>query len=523
MAAADSGKGKTAAMARGAGLAFLGRAGAVIEVFTFFLFTQMYGSETFGLFMTLWGLAQVLSIISDFGMTMALQRFVPAEDDERGAGRVLKYAFYTALTISCVMAGALVLAAPWLADVINANERDSQHLVTIIQVYAIAIPLWCLIDVATAAIRARSIFGPEVRVRVFYEQGFRLMFGSLFWYLGAVTMGLFISHLIGLAVTLVFALRLLHKYYGLHHLFARTGMGKGLGRQMMSFSSSMMLPNLAKKWHSWLPVLFLNIMLPGARGAEAAGVYSAARKLVSVLNIFRESFEYVLAPMASAQKADKDRGHLQEMYAFATRMSVAAFIPTATLIICYRDELLRQSGSEFVAGAAAMLVLALGRSVEVTMGPSTSILAMIGAYRLPLINAVAGVLTTAICAYILVPQPELFGGGLAGSMVGAAIAAAAGINVTALLGHLQVRFIYNLQPFDLRMVRPVVVSLLVGAVLAGLYTATQDIWRTGYFLLGITTLLLALMAIIRLGMTAEDARLIVPRALGKRFPFLIQR
>ncbi len=523
MASSATGTGKNADLARGAGLALLGRAGAVIEVLTFFLFTQMYGAETFGLFMTLWGLAQALSIISDFGMTMALQRFVPAEEDEAGAGRVLKYAFYTALVISVAVALALSFSAPWLAQVINANEQDSRHLETIIRIYAIAVPLWCLIDVATAAIRARRVFGPEVRVRIFYEQGFRLAFGSLFWWLGAVSMGLFISHLIGLAVTLIFAMRLIHKYYGLHHLFARTGMGKGLGREMMSFSSSMMLPNLAKKWHSWLPVLFLNILLPGARGAEAAGVYSAARKLVSVLNIFRESFEYVLAPMASAQQAAGDKTQLQEMFSFATRMSIAAFIPTATLIICYREELLRQSGSEFVAGAGAMLILALGRAAEVTLGPSTSILAMIGAYRLPLLNAIAGVVTTGVLAYVFVPQADWFGGGLAGAMVGAALAAAAGVNVTALLGHIEVRILHGLKPYDLRLLKPLAIALLVAIAMATLFTAVQDMWRTGYFILGIVTLLIALMAIIRLGMSEEDARLIVPRPVGKRLPFLIHR
>ena len=122
------------------------------------------------------------------------------------ASRILKYALSISLSVSCLVSIGLVLAAPLLANTLNANERDTQHLVNIIQIYAWAVPVWCLIDVATAAIRARRVFGPEIKVRVFYEQGFRLVFGSVFCFLGYLSYGLFIAHLIGLVFTAVFAL-----------------------------------------------------------------------------------------------------------------------------------------------------------------------------------------------------------------------------------------------------------------------------------------------------------------------------
>ncbi|MBI1181780.1 MAG: oligosaccharide flippase family protein [Alphaproteobacteria bacterium] len=523
MSTAPPGPSTQAVMARGAGKALLGRAGAVIELLSFFLFTQMYGSQTFGLFMTLWGVVQGLAIVSDFGMTMALQRFVPGAPNEAEAGRVLKYAVNTTLSVSCLVGIAMAASAPLLARVINANAQDSQHLLTIIRLYAFAVPLWSAVEVATGAIRARAVFGPEVKVRIFYEQGFRLLFGVLFWWLGFLSLGLFISHLIGLAVTAAFALRLVNKYYGLRHLVTKTGLGGGLGREMVFYSSSMLLPNFAKKWHSWLPVIFLNMMLPGARGAEAAGVYAAARKLVSVLNVFRESFEYVLAPMTAARSDLHQREQLREMLAFATRVSVAAFIPVATLVVCYRHELLRQSGSEFVAGAGAMLILVIGRSLEVVSGPSTSILAMIGRYRIPFFNAAAGVTTTAVLAFLLIPMPELFGGGLRGSMAAAALAAAGGINMTALMGFLQVRYVYGLRPYDRRLARPVATALALSAGMVALFHFTAGMWRTGYFILGIVTLLIVLGALIRFGFAREDAQLVVPKKLARHLPFLLRR
>lgn len=499
------------ALAHGVRLAFLGRAGAVIEVLSVFLFAQMYGSETYGLFFVLWSIAQPLAILSDFGMTMALQRFVPQEADEVQIGRVLKYAISISLSISCAVALILVLFAPELAGLINANERDSQHLVEIIRIYAWAIPLWCLIDVATAAVRARRVFGPEVRVRVFYEQGFRLVFGSLFFFLGYLSFGLFIAHLIGLLATVVLAFRLIHKYYGLHHLFARTGYDKVLIKEMIVFSSSMIIPNLAKKWHSVLPVLFLNFLLPGARGAEAAGIYGVARKIVSVLNIFRESFEYVLAPMASAKNLVENRPQLREMYAFATRVSLAAFIPTAVLIVCFRFDLLRLSGSEFLQGTGAVLVLALGRFFEVATGPASSIIAMIGRYRMPLFNAIGGILATALIAVWLIPRYGLTGG---------AVAAATGISFMSLAAHLQVRLIHHMQPYDAGLIRPVLTAILVSLPLGAVILLAEPLWRTVHLLLGGTAYLTAIACLVRYGFSREDAKNMMPKNLAKVLPAL---
>ena len=511
MTPSSSPRAENPVLARGVRLALLGRMGAPIEIVSVFLFAQMYGSETFGLFFVLWSIAQPLAILSDFGMTMALQRFVPQETDDVRAGRILKYAINISLSISCAVALILVLLAPELAKLINANERDSQHLVQIIRIYAWAIPLWCLIDVATAAIRARQVFGPEVRVRVFYEQGFRLVFGSLFFLLGYYSFGLFVSHLIGLAATAILAFRLIHKYYGLGHLVARTGYDKAVIREMVLFSSSMIVPNLAKKWHSVLPVLFLNFLLPGAKGAEAAGIYGVARKIVSTLNVFRESFEYVLAPMTSAKALVENKAQLREMYAFATRISIAAFIPTATYVVFMRDEFLRLSGSEFLQGSMAIAVLALGRFIEVASGPSSSIIAMIGRYRMPLLNAAGGIVVTAAIAVWLIPSLGITGG---------AIAAAAGINVNSLAAHMEVRLFYGLQPYDRSLLRPTLMAVFISAPLAVIAVSTIPLPRTFHLIIVTSALLVALIAVIRFGYSQEDARSIIPGRLAKRLPFL---
>ena len=60
-------------VAGGAGLAFLGRLGALIEAVSVVVFTWAYGAETFGLFAVLWSYVKVTTALSDAAMTNAVR------------------------------------------------------------------------------------------------------------------------------------------------------------------------------------------------------------------------------------------------------------------------------------------------------------------------------------------------------------------------------------------------------------------------------------------------------------------
>ena len=73
-------------------------------------------------------------------------------------------------------------------------------------------------------------------------------------------------------------------------------------------------------------------MLPGARGASAAGLFEIARKISTVPLIVRQAFQYVLGPLSSAQ-AHVDRAQVAPLYHFASRVSTALVVPLAGLLV----------------------------------------------------------------------------------------------------------------------------------------------------------------------------------------------
>ncbi|MFQ5535200.1 MAG: oligosaccharide flippase family protein [Sphingomonadales bacterium] len=489
-------------VARGTGLAFLGRMGALVEAVSFVAFAKLYGPVNFGFFVLLWSYVHVASIVSDFGMTSALQRFAPLQTSRDGTHKVLRNAIMVSLPISLAFAALLFVLAPMAADVLQTDEMPTPTLTAIIRIYVWAIPLWTFIDVATAAIRAQRVFGPEIKVRVFYEQILRLVAGILFFYIGWTTFGLFAAHLASFAITVLLSIRLLRRHYRLSRIIWPAHKRDHIRiPTMVRFGSSMILPNVSKKLHAYLPIYILKFAIPGATGISIVAVYAMARKIVSVLQVIRDSFEYVLAPVASAKKGAASYESLGDIYAFATRFICASFIPAATIILVFGSDLLATAGPEFVAGFTALAILVAGRLVEASTGPSSAIISMIGRYRLPLFNALAGISATGLLLLFLAPP---FG------IEGAAVAAAVGINVTSIAALTQVHIYHDLRAFNRRLLRPVLISLMLSILMAGMILLAAKIHIIVKIVAGVLGLATALLLLLRYGFDERDLAALLP-------------
>ncbi len=483
-----------ARVAGGAGHAFLGRMGALIETVSVVVFGWIYGAETFGLFAVLWAYVKVSTTVSDAAMTTALQRFVPQSkgtDAEKVAGFGIKFSFL----LACLISTAISVSANDLATFINAASGDEDKLASIIRIYIWILPFWTLVEVSAGAIRARRTFGPEIRVRVFYEQGLRLLIAVILGLSGLLSYGLFIAHFTSVFLAAALALRLVAKHYDISAIIKAPMIG-AIPKTMLFYGLAMIPANLVKMLFSEFPVMLLNFLLPGAAGAAAGGYYAIARKIASALQAVRRTFEYVIAPMASEKAGIGDSHALEDMYAYATRLSISIALPFGAALILARHDILAVMRPEFQAAAAAIAILCTSRVLEAAMGPSSSIVEMLGHRCLPPLNALLGLAGFLGTGVILIPT---YG------VTGAAISSAIGVNTTALLGFLQARFMLHTWPYDNQAVKPLCLSITASALIIGLVPlSTKWLPPTG-IITAIITLFLALFVLVRFGLTAEDA------------------
>ena len=435
-------------MARGAGLAGLARAGALIEALAQPLFIWLFGLATYGLYVVLWGAVNLISNLADLSMTAALQRVVPAEDEDAANGTV-KLAFLIALLPTTLIALLISLNAEAVASLLSAAPDDRASLPTAIAIFAWALPLWTFVEVATSAARARRAFGPEIRLRIFWEQIARIFFASGFAALGFSSLGLVLAHSASLALTALLCLPLLARYYHLGRV-ASAPLSAVLARTLALTGLALLPATLARRILIDAPPLVLNLMIPGAGGASAAGLFEIARKISTVPLIVRQAFQYVMAPLSSAQ-ARVDRAEIAPLYLFASRVSTALVVPLAGLLVFAGTDILSVYRSEAQAALPLLWILVTARAVEAIVGPATPIVEMTGHRALPLLNSAAGIALWAALAWLLVPEM--------GAM-GMVIAVAGATILIAYAATLELQITERLHPFDRKLARGLGIALI---------------------------------------------------------------
>lgn len=442
-------------VARGAGLAALARLGALIEVVAQPAYTWLFGIATYGIYTVLWAIVNIVENIVDLSMTQALQRIVPTESDE-DAHAAVRFALLVSVLPATLLALIATLFAEPLAALLSAAPKDRAQLPMAIALFAWALPLWTFVEVATSAARARRAFGPEIRLRIFWEQVARLIFAIGFFAIGVQSLGLLLAHLASLLLTAILSARLLARYYDPRLLLSAPGSPR-LRRELLKSGFALLPSAVSRRLFNDLPAIILNLTFPGTRGATAAGLFGIARKVASVPLIVRQAFQYVLAPLAAAQAAH-DRAGMATLYGFATRLSIIFVIPMSALLMLIASDVLSLFAPEAAAALPLLVILVLGRAGEAVVGPATPVVEMTGHRILPLVNSMVGLGAWAMIGAVLVP--------LHGA-TGMAWAVSAGTVLIAWAATLELRLFDGLVAFDRPAFRALAITLFAAALLWG--------------------------------------------------------
>lgn len=416
---------------RGAGLAGLSRFGAVIEIATQALFIWLVGVASFGLYASLWAGVVLASTVADFAMTASLQRVVPKLDNP-SAHAAVKLAMMISLVGATLVALVLTFRPDLVSTHFAAAAEDAERLPAYVSIFVWALPVWMFVEIATSALRARKAFGPEIRVRVFWEQVMRMACALTFYAGGAGNFSLIAAHLTSLVLAAAMCVSLLRRYYDLPTLLSAP-IEKRLAREIVLTGAALFPSNLARRMLIHGPALALSFLLPGRHGAEAAGLFDVARRISTVPYFVRQSFEYVLAPL-SAESANVRPSEVASLYGLATRIISALVLPLSTFLVFASPDVLSVYRSEVSAALPLLVILIVGRAFDAVAGPAQTVVEMTGNRRLPLINSALGIAVWLLLLFLLVPT---------GRGVGMAVAVAAATAITAWAAVVELRCLHG--------------------------------------------------------------------------------
>ncbi|MBB5686186.1 lipopolysaccharide biosynthesis protein [Sphingobium boeckii] len=423
--------------ARGLGTTLLARMGAVIEVVSQPLYVWLFGLASFGLYAVLWAAISLIENIADLGMTSALQRVVPQAKDERDAVAALRASLLLGVIPCLLIALGISLFAADVAPLINVAAKDRAVLIQSVQFFIWALPLWAFVEISTSALRARRLFGAEIRLRLLWEQVIRLVLAILFWLISPSILALLAAHLISLAITCLLSIRLLARHYDLTLLFERP-LASPIFFETLRAGLSILPSNAIGRVFGDAPPIVLNALLPGAAGATSAALYTIARKVSSIVQLIRLAFGYVLAPLASAASRGGNE-EVRRLYAFTTRFIFALAVPLGCVMAAGGDAILDLFGPGADQAHAALIILILARMAEAVFSASVAVQQVIGAYHRQITASLIGLAAAAAIVIPLIPRMGL---------TVMALAVGAGFIITAAIPLIQLHIHEKLHPFE---------------------------------------------------------------------------
>ncbi|WP_338424408.1 lipopolysaccharide biosynthesis protein [Sphingopyxis kveilinensis] len=427
-------------VARGLGTTVLARLGAVVEIIAQPLYVLMFGLAGYGLYAVLWAAVNLIENIFDLGMTSAMQRTVPQSASDAEAAAALRTAMIFGVG-PCILVAALIsLFAAELGPLLNVAAKDRELVIPAIKIFVWALPLWAFVEIATSALRARMVFGAEIRLRIVWEQLLRLVFAGLFFAGGLGLKGLFIAHLCSLAITAALSVRLLAQQYSFADLW-RGPWASRTSRDTFWAGLSILPSNIITRLFGDAPALVLNMLLPGAAGAAAAGLFTIARKLSSVVQLVRIAFTYVMAPLAASAER-RDRRQVADIYAYATRLIAAIALPLAAVLAAGSASLLSLFGDQAQTAQAALVILLFARAAEAVLGISAPVLQVVAAFRHQLTASIIGVAVAVAAGWLMVGHVD--------PLTGVTLATAIGLVAMAAIPTLQLALVERLHPFDMQ-------------------------------------------------------------------------
>ena len=476
--------------ARSGAIQVLTIASQTLLTVTHVLLGQLFGATVFGRYQTGLAIMEILTRTGTGGADKGMLRYVAAHR-ARGEGDLVRSALGTGLRLAIGIGGTLTLALIATSGLV-AHRTHEPELEAALRLMAPAVVFTGCVYVLVHASLAAKVTHANFIVRGLGEPMMFMAAGLLAAAFGRTVIQLAVAHVLAAAATFTLALFVVGRVFGRGEI-ARAVRSPGL-KGFAPFSIPLGIAELMNAILQRADIVLLTTFV----GPTATGVYAAAEFLSRVVGNARYVFDGVAAPVFSEALHLGQRDRLRSNLLLMSRWVATAAAPIAVTIVALRHELLSMYGRTFEAGATAIIVLAVSHLVNATFGLSGYILVVSGRSVLMLKNNVAVAIVNVALGLVLIPR---FG------LIGAAIAALAGVVLLHTLVTIEVRLAHGVYPVGWATLKPLAAAAIMLGIemLVGRHVGRAAARIPLVIAAGLISYLAALIA---LGLAPEDRALI---------------
>jgi len=356
-----------------------------------------YGAVSLGI-----AIMTTASLVTILGLHVGVSRYLPRFETEKRRRGVLVSAFQMGLPLSVAVGLAVAAFAPTIATL----AFDNPAIAPVIRVFGLAIPFAATVRLAIGGIRGVKRSLPKVYVDHITLPVARFGFAAVALALGFAAVGIAWSYLLAYAVTAAVSLYFLARHTS---VLSRTP-AASMHRPLLVFSLPLVVTSATNLVLSDIDIFILGYFWNTA----SVGVYKVVYPMAQIISTPINAFTYLFLPIIAGLHADGKQDRMDHVYSVGTKWLFMLTFPAFVVLIAFPEVAISVTfGAEYVDGAAALSILAIGFTIHTVAGFNSSALTAIGRTKLVMYDNVVAAALNMVLNLLLIPQFSFIGAAVA--------------------------------------------------------------------------------------------------------------
>jgi len=393
------------------GLKLLAKSSMIVFVGLFFskVFTYVYriviarhfGPEIYGVFSLATMILGLLVALSSLGLVEGLLRYIPwyiAREKKKEALYLIRLSFCVTLFFGIFSGGILFLSSEY----ISINLFHSPDLILFFKIFSLIIPFYILANLFLTVIQAYGKIGWYSFILNILQNLVKTLFLILFIYLGVSESSIIFSYSLGIMAMFLVSYFYCKYKLSLKLISFRSTIEKkrSVRKEFFLFSWPLLFYSLVSLIFFWVDSFFIGYFLSPLE----VGLYNAAVPLALLLSFTPELFIKLFFPLITRELSKKNDGAIRELSKQVQKWILLINIPFALLLVFFPEIFINFFfGSEYLASASSLQILALGGLIISFLWVPNSLILAKGKSKLILYNILFALGVNIILNILLIP------------------------------------------------------------------------------------------------------------------------
>jgi len=380
----------------------------VLTLLSGIIVTRVLGAEKFGVYVAAATVVGVGVLIGTMGFNQGVVRFIGIyRDSQTRVMGIIHFALISTLLFGSLVAVILTLCAPFLETYVFQIPGVGR----IIALLSITVPLISVFTVVTSCIQAFEEITYVTLLQKVMQPSIRLLLLIGFFLAGARLSALVMRDIFAGMILVVVAFYYLNRRFPPFRKNQRADYS--LKTEMFSFTMPLFLAELVHVIMLRIDVLMISAFL----GASDVGVYGIVLRISNLLMVPLMSLDAIIYPMMASAFGQKAMDDIERLYKLSSHWVMLIMTPVVVIALVFTRDILAFFGPEFVTGATALRLIAIGVTFRIAAGCVAGVLLMGGHSKLIFYNSLGALVFNVVANYHLVPRYGIVGAALATGVV----------------------------------------------------------------------------------------------------------